>query len=545
MNEEFVKIVKSFSSAPFLFIGSGFSRRYYGLPNWEGLLSYFAELVRSNDPSNAYSYYKVKTYSLDKNIQLPSIASLIKADFNEKWFQDAEFRALFHFSNSEDPFKDAIAEYIDSLNTINPDYVSEINSFKTLCGDCVSGIITTNYDNLIEKLTSFTPFIGQTSLLHSTQSGLAEIYKIHGSVDKPNSIVITQEDYLKFEDKEKYLTAKLMTIFLENPVLFIGYSLSDHNILNLLKLIVLCFEDSEKEALDKFQSKLFFVEWNESATEVALQSQSFMLDIENGLNITLNRVIVPNFKVLFDTLQNYRMGIPVKILKQLKSQFAEFVLTNEPNKVVQVVDMNHRGLTDDSLAIYIGRNDEIASTIGLVGKETKDVYLDILYNTLDKFSSYEILTKLLPRLEKGNATLPKYKYYATLSKNQITKDIIDNFPYVDEDTIFNIKNPEVRSIKDIYLQEVREQVDDGGNVFINYNIALRRLLDVKDDFNLEEIYNLLCRLVTEHPDLFNSKKNNNASIHPTYVRKLLRRYDYCRYYKRAMENLSLREEHSP
>ena len=47
--EEFIKFVKAKKSAPFLFLGSGFTKHYLNTPTWEELLAHF-----SDSPINMY-----------------------------------------------------------------------------------------------------------------------------------------------------------------------------------------------------------------------------------------------------------------------------------------------------------------------------------------------------------------------------------------------------------------------------------------------------------------------------------------------------------
>lgn len=95
-------------------------------------------------------------------------------------------------------------------------------------------VVTTNYDKLAEQLAgddclSLTPGRPVPRL-----NSRAKIYHVHGSVDVPERMVVTANDYFKFMHSETYFSRKLSTILHENTVVIIGYSLGDTNLKTIL-----------------------------------------------------------------------------------------------------------------------------------------------------------------------------------------------------------------------------------------------------------------------------------------------------------------------
>lgn len=82
LKEDVVYHLKKFQSAPFLFVGSGLSRRYLSLDDWEGLLRRFTQYVQ-----NPFEYYYTKS-----NEDLPKVASLLADDFHETWWKTDQFK---------------------------------------------------------------------------------------------------------------------------------------------------------------------------------------------------------------------------------------------------------------------------------------------------------------------------------------------------------------------------------------------------------------------------------------------------------------------
>lgn len=169
--KELEEILAARTAAPFLFVGSGFSRRYLGLETWSELLKRFCQDVQE------YGYYATSS-----NGNLPRAASLIAKDFNAAWwklpkYEESRNQNRDQMKGEDSALKLEISNYLSAidLKRVGAEmYEKEIDLLKGLY---VDGIITTNWDLLLEELfPDYRVFIGQEQLLFANPQSIAEIY---------------------------------------------------------------------------------------------------------------------------------------------------------------------------------------------------------------------------------------------------------------------------------------------------------------------------------------------------------------------------------
>jgi hypothetical protein len=108
-----------------------------------------------------------------------------------------------------------------------------------------SAIFTTNYDKLLE--TAFAQETGQLpsiytyksifSLVESLWKNQFYILKLHGDVDEQDSIIFSRIDYRKIIYRELGFRLFCNSVFTSKTILFMGYSMSDPDIILFLEYI--------------------------------------------------------------------------------------------------------------------------------------------------------------------------------------------------------------------------------------------------------------------------------------------------------------------
>ena len=233
------EFISGYKNHPVLFIGTGFSLRYLKTSfGWESLLSHISYQLTDNEEF----FLDLKAdCNFGGDYRYDILASKLEDQFNDRLSKDRsgkfkETNNVFYEKMKEgiklSRFKIYITSLLKTLDT--KDEKKEELSALIKARKNIGSIITTNYDQLIENIFQFNPLVGNNILLSNPYGS---VYKIHGCVSNPANIIMTEQDYQDFDNKYELIRAQLLSLFIHNPIIFIGYSISDTNIKSILRTV--------------------------------------------------------------------------------------------------------------------------------------------------------------------------------------------------------------------------------------------------------------------------------------------------------------------
>ena len=430
IKEQLGKIVSEFKQLPYLFIGTGFSIRYADSVSWRELLFDIWEATNGNNDEHEFKKafqrieYELEIEDSDiseeqkKHYVLPQMASELQKTFNKQFYNGKEFESrVFGEEESKavidgrhDPFKYYVTKLIGAT-TLNEDKeeCEELQHLKKNQNK-IAGIVTTNYDDCLEEVfNDFDVVIGQNNMLLANTNSVFEIYKVHGGISSPNTIVFTKDDYNNFEQKLKYLSAKLLTIFVEHPIIFIGYGMGDPNIQNIFKEIAECLSAEElKRAKDNF----IFISPVSNSEDEEIKVREFNY---GSKSIPMTEIALRNYSELYLALDGIVSSMPVKMMRKMQNMVTNYIYSTEATNNILFGNINSPDIDDDKVAIYVGRDDTI-SQMGFDLFSIEDVLEDVLYDNKPFLSNEKLISKTFKHIRSisGVTFLPVYKYIRQL-----------------------------------------------------------------------------------------------------------------------------------
>lgn len=201
-----------------LFLGSGISRQSVGEggihpPTWESLIEEGIKRIDRNKD----------IYQNEARRQLQAGNPLLAGDILKKALSDDEFRTLFKELLITPRFKPShLHEKIFELDA--------------------RIVVTPNFDKIYDTYalhesenTTFVKNPLDGDILDCIRRDEPLIIKMHGSVDSPESLVFTQEDYSKAWNQHNQIYEVLRALIMTHTVLFLGAGLRDPDVAMLLE----------------------------------------------------------------------------------------------------------------------------------------------------------------------------------------------------------------------------------------------------------------------------------------------------------------------
>jgi hypothetical protein len=152
-------------------------------------------------------------------------------DYERRSFEDVcdEYAVL----NGRVALVDRLAALIPQDRQPQDSHVAAVKAFRF--------VVTTNWDLLFEaayrKINQHYQVLSQPSDAPMFNYDQHNLLKIHGSADRPVSLVATTDDYENYSHTHAPLVDKVAELLHNNTVLFVGYGLRDENVRHLLSRI--------------------------------------------------------------------------------------------------------------------------------------------------------------------------------------------------------------------------------------------------------------------------------------------------------------------
>lgn len=425
---EIKDFISQYRNHPVLFVGTGISLRYLSNSyTWDGLLEHIA----LECTGNIETYLDMKAKCLvDGKYDYTKIAEKLETLFNQMLEEDrnGKFKSIndiFYKEMANENYLSRFKIYISTLlskldyKESKSDELAELKKIRKNIGS----VITTNYDSLIEDVFSFEPLVGNDILLSNPYGS---VYKIHGCHSDPSKVIITESDYTNFNDKYELIRAQLLSIFIHNPIIFLGYNIGDENIKSLLKTVFTYVEPNSDDA-KRIRDNFLLVEFE--ADSMSHEISEHDIDLEGFSTIRINKVKTDDFGEIYRCLSDLNLPVTAMDIRKVQSVVKEIYsgANNDGSSIKVNITEDIDSLSNNDKILVIGSSNSIKYEHKNASSFMSD-YFEIVEE-----SNHQLL-KLISKIN-----IAKTQWFPMYAFDKICPDLIESE---------RLKTQQVRKISD-------------------------------------------------------------------------------------------------
>ena len=411
----------------------------------------------------------------------------------------------------------------------------------------VNYIITTNFDTLVEDQLNedydYDIIKKDEDLAHTSKSKM--IIKMHGDLDNKN-IILKKSDFDNYEKKFPLVSTFIKGLFTTNTILFMGYSLNDPNVKNIISLI--------EQILKEDFRKVYLIDYK-TTTKIEIETEKF-----------INKIILPDLDK-----EQYFGKTEEELLRnkgKLLSDFLEELLKNRDEKLVEETSLIYSKL--DYLTNFnfkeIIKNfsiDFTLSTDGMISNKKinkklepieRKKYLEILIKSdvktienesiVSMINNNPILELLLKKQEKSNKIIEymlefdkeKIEFFLQENEEISTENIVTSVHLFFEEydlakaklnkklKEFQLYNDKEKILWTSFLLSIIEKINfdfskEGINLEKTYNKYFKRKTNLYDEVINYKTSNENCKLMTTYLDETKKRKTSHIIVGETPLEK--------------------------
>lgn len=463
----------------------------------------FIQNIKSANNDNSLVIFVgagISMSSNTKNVKLPSWYDLIyqmQKDLDEEETDYLKLAQLYYLAFGEFSYLQKIKEYF-------PDYIKPSNIHKQIFEINPHIIITTNWDNILERAVEENAYIydiicSDKDLVKSSIQN--KVVKMHGDF-KNHNIVFKEDDYINYSNNFPLTENFIKSIISTHTVLFLGYSYNDVNLKQIIKWIQIHSSVRPPMYLTTFKENSTQINYlkNHGITTIVLEEMTighdFIDDYSNKMYTFLDKIINLDLKSILESNEN----IIEFVLLRLKP-------LNELNSIL--LDQIQKALTncgytfdEDGKAVLEFYQDRITIDKNQNIRKIYSQFTSLLDQPKSKQKPNENLLKIISILSKANIK-------GIITKNDI-KDGKSYFPFSD-----HIKENLILENIDDYLNfDYSKHEKQGNQIYSQMNFAYNEYQngDFEEAYRISEEVISQCLKQRKYIPLFISMFNRNVLL---------------------------------